>query len=228
MIRIFLALLLIPSFAFGQLTVTTEVSEALVGFNSAKVVGGNKPIVLFSGDFKRSNIGFVKIETDAATVQVEAEDSDRNQVEIKKLDNAWYVDTPGRYWVRVTAVDFDKRIFATRTVVLDIVGCCSEVPTEPENPVFSWIVWVQTNRPAELSSYFPQIAKNFRATAGESFDNQLQLSTHLRDLNRKTLGNDWQKMLEFSVKLSEKLGESEVSLDEMGNILIQIAEGFEK
>ncbi len=228
MIRIFLVLLLIPSFAFGQLAVTTEVSEALVGFNSAKVVGGNKPIVLFSGEFKRSNIGFVKIETEAATVQVEAEDSGRNQVEIKKFNNTWYIDTPGRYWVRVTAVDFDKRIFATRTVVLDIVGCCSEVPKNPEDPVFNWIVWVQTNRPNELSSYFPEIAKNFRATAAEKFDNPIQLSTHLRDLNRKTLGNDWQKMLDFSAKLSKQLNALEVTVDEIGAILIQIAEGFEK
>ena len=75
----------------------------------------------------------IVINTEAANVRVSAEDADRNPVQLSEVQpNKYLVSTPGKYWVRVTAIDFEKNIFAEETRIVELNG--PQPPPDPEGP----------------------------------------------------------------------------------------------
>ena len=63
-------------------------------------------------DSRKTKAKLIEIDSLAANIRVSAEDRDRNPARLTKLSNHRYLITkPGKYWIRVTAIDFENNIF---------------------------------------------------------------------------------------------------------------------
>ncbi len=77
-------------------------------------------------------VGLVVVTTEAANVQVEASDQSRTPTSVERLDKSTFlIDKPGRWWVDVTAIDFQKNIYGKKTVVLEVGSAPAPTPTPP-------------------------------------------------------------------------------------------------
>lgn len=78
-------------------------------------------------------VGIIRVETEAANVEVSISDSQRTPYEAKQLDSkTWVINTPGRWWIDVTAIDFTKNIYGRKQSVV-VVGGSGPGP-EPPGP----------------------------------------------------------------------------------------------
>ena len=65
----------------------------------------------------------MEIKTDAVNVQLRVTDISRLPVEFEIIgDNQFLLNTPGKQWVDLTVVDFDKNIFFLNTYVVEVEG----------------------------------------------------------------------------------------------------------
>ena len=77
----------------------------------------------------------VSVDTLASNVRLSIEDADRNPVEADPVgNNRWLISKPGRYWVRVTAIDFDANIFDEDSAVVELGEPQPEPKPQPETP----------------------------------------------------------------------------------------------
>ena len=127
----FVAVCLLPCALFAQgLEVTTKTVDTITGFERVDVYND---VVIVEGikDLKVISAAEIRVEAGAANVSVEASNKDREPTECKRLHEGVYLITqPGKHWVKVTAIDFDKRTYDTRTVVVTVSG----KPVDPVDP----------------------------------------------------------------------------------------------
>ena len=116
--------------ALAQLDVSVSTATALTGVKSPRIVGD---LVLIdpASIVSTANVGIIDVKTEAAIVEVNVEDSQRNQIATQKLDDAWLIAEQGKFWITVTAVDFDKKIYSHKQIVVTI-GEAPPPPTPPE------------------------------------------------------------------------------------------------
>lgn len=105
-----------------------SVENAIVGLTDAKVVGG----VIVASDVSKMSVerlAFVKVNTLAEIVTVEASDQNREPVEVIPVDKTTYfVRGKGKIWIEVQAFDFDKKIFAKEKKTIELS------PPDPPKP----------------------------------------------------------------------------------------------
>lgn len=120
------------SVAFAQLEVKTESIHELQIAAVTQVEGF--VLVDSAGPIATKPVTLLSVTSDASNVQVEASDAQRVPVEFRSLADGRYIfDKPGRAWVEITAIDFEKNIFARKTVVVD-VGSPPPAPPTPPGP----------------------------------------------------------------------------------------------
>ena len=94
----------------------------------------------------------VTINSAASNIRVAVEDQARNRVELQKLSDSQYLATePGKYYLRVTVVDFAANIFDEQSAVIEVGPAQPEAPTPPVEPSLKvLIVYETSNVPREV------------------------------------------------------------------------------
>ncbi len=112
-------LLLIPSAVDAQLTIETSQAKVISG-GINPIVQGDLVFVDQDSRPKFQTVSIVDIISDAANINVSAETKTREPVATYPLgtNNRWAVVSSGRVWVRVTAIDFDRKLFHDQTVIV--------------------------------------------------------------------------------------------------------------
>jgi hypothetical protein len=116
-----------------QLEVIAKPSTVIAGLKDPQIVGDLLIVSEASKPDYRSAM-LIYIETDAANVEVEIEDSTRSPVSADQVaDGVWMLSTPGKYWVEVTAIDFSKNIYSKKKLTVE-VGKAPQPPPGPDPP----------------------------------------------------------------------------------------------
>lgn len=96
---------------FAQVQHTVKPVVVVGGLDSVQTAGG----VVYaekSGELVLSQACLITVEVDASQVSVKAENKSRERVEARRVsDSEWLVVATGELWVRITAIDFDKKLF---------------------------------------------------------------------------------------------------------------------
>lgn len=115
----------VPTYA--QLELKTANVNQLSGVNSLLSVGD---VVLVQNvdeleGIKLQPAVMIKVTTEAANVEVDVTDADRRRVEFTKLEekegtSLYLVSTPGKFWVDVTVIDFERNIYRRDWKVIEV------------------------------------------------------------------------------------------------------------
>lgn len=133
-----LGLLLPWSAVQAQLEVRSDIVSQLTGVGGVTSVGDS---VIVTGDASGVQLrpcGMITVTTEAANVEIEAEDRDRRMLPVRMLDSSdgvsrYLIEHAGRVWVDVVAIDFQKNIYRRRSgIVLDIPDASPVVPDGPD------------------------------------------------------------------------------------------------
>lgn len=122
----FLLLALLPSVAWGQLAVKTTGMVRLGGVEGLRVVH-DIALLPEAASLTQTSVNLVEITTEAKNVTLEVTNLERVPVPFESFDRLTHLlTTPGKQWVDVTVIDFERNIYDRRTLVV-VVG-------EPDNP----------------------------------------------------------------------------------------------
>lgn len=114
------AWLLIASACFAQVDVKSGTYYQVDGLGKVTQVGDLTLVAALPTIVVRP-VGVVRVETEAANVEVSISDAARVPYDATKLDaKTWIINTPGRWWIDVTAIDFEKNIYGRKTAVVDV------------------------------------------------------------------------------------------------------------
>ena len=108
------------------LEIQTKVSYVVKGINNPRVFeyqDGTRILIVdeLQKDVVFQPAGFIRIETEAANVEIEIEDIHRNPVPYEELVPGTYkVEKSGKLWIAVTAIDFEKNIYRRQKTTLTI------------------------------------------------------------------------------------------------------------
>ena len=122
--------------AFGQLTVSAVEAKQLQNIKNVAVYGD---VILLEELAELSPslvpVAAIRVSTEAANVTVDASDQQRMPTEVLEIDRRTYlINTPGRHWVDVTAIDFDKNLYARKVIVVEIDDSDPEPPGPGPDP----------------------------------------------------------------------------------------------
>lgn len=124
--------------ATAQLEVRADVVQQLSGVDEVTSVGN---AVVISGDVSEIALkpaGLITVLTEAANVEVDAEDRDRRRVEVQQLDSSdgvsrYIIRDSGKFWIDVVAIDFEKNIYKREYgIVLDVPAPAPVGPVVPD------------------------------------------------------------------------------------------------
>lgn len=125
---------LLCSTAFAQLNVTSRSAIQLSGVEAAEQIGDALFVASDSSIGTRSVI-LVAVETEAANVTFEVSDKDRIPVEFDQLTaDTILIAKPGKSWVRIVAIDFDKNLYATKLLPVELGPDEPDTPPDPPDP----------------------------------------------------------------------------------------------
>lgn len=69
------------------------------------------------------SVGVVRIDTEASKVEMTVSGEDRQPIQpLKITENIWLIEKPGKWWVDVTAIDFEKGIYGRKLVLVEVGG----------------------------------------------------------------------------------------------------------
>ena len=142
--------------AFAQELITTsevtgiEVTEQIQTYR-LDINGDGKPDIEEVTD--ESEVGkreipatLITINSAASNIRVAVEDQSRNRVELQKLSDTQYLATePGKFYVRVTVVDFAANIFDEQAAVIEVGPSEPENPTPPAEPSLKVLIVYETS-----------------------------------------------------------------------------------
>lgn len=121
-VRVFLAWLFLVSAAFAQVEVKTAAYYELTGLGALTTIGDRTLSTNIPNPTAKA-VGIIRVDTKAANVEVSVSDQSRIPFAAEQLtDKIWIIDKPGRWWIDVTAIDFDKNIYGRKQAVLDVGG----------------------------------------------------------------------------------------------------------
>ena len=131
--RIICLWLLLTSTAFAQLTVNSRQAIQLSGIVEAEKIG-SAVFVASETTVAKLPVILITATTDAANITFEASDQSRLPVEFEQLTpNIIAVRSAGKTWVDVTAIDFEKNIYARKLLVVEL-GDAPDPPPDPPVP----------------------------------------------------------------------------------------------
>lgn len=131
------AVVLSASMCEAQLIVTTEVIQELSGVNGVMSTGDAVMLSGDTSDIKLQPAALLTVKTEAANVEVDAEDRDRRRVEVTQLDSLdgvtrYLIRSTGKVWVDVVAIDFQRNIYKRESgLVVDIPAAPPLGPNAP-------------------------------------------------------------------------------------------------
>lgn len=127
--RSLVLLLMLCCPAFGQVM---EVQSCQIVSGLKNVVAVGDYVIVDKGSVpKLESVAMIKVKSEAATITVKVSDSQRLNIPLVKLDQLTYVAvSQGKLWIRVTCIDFDKKIFVDEEQSI-LVG----PPVPPPDPV---------------------------------------------------------------------------------------------
>jgi len=123
---------LLCSTAFAQLCVKSQQAIQLSGIEEAKTIG-DAVFVASDSTVAKLPVILITATTEAANITFEVSDKDRIPVEFDQLTaDTILISTPGKSWVRIVAIDFDKNLYATKLLPVELGP--SPTPPEPPDP----------------------------------------------------------------------------------------------
>jgi len=122
------ASLLLATCCFGQLTVDLRSAVQLSGIEGAEKIG-DAVFVASDSEVVKTPVILITAETEAANVTFEVSDQDRIPVAFDQLTaSTILISKPGKSWVRIVAIDFDKNLYATKLLPVEL----GPSPTPPD------------------------------------------------------------------------------------------------
>lgn len=121
---------LIASTTWGQLSVDTRSAVQLSGIEEAEKIGST---IFVASDSTVAKLPVILITatTEAANITFEVSDKDRIPVNFTQLtEDTIMISAPGKSWVRIVAIDFEKNLYATKLIPVELEG----TPPEPDKP----------------------------------------------------------------------------------------------
>ncbi len=132
--KIVAAWLIIASACFAQVEVKSGTYYQLDGLGKVTQIG-DLTLVAAPPVITVKPVGVVRVETEAANIEVSISDSARVPFEAVKLDDkTWIINKPGRWWIDVTAIDFEKNIYGRKAAVIDVGESPGPGPNPPPVP----------------------------------------------------------------------------------------------
>lgn len=139
--RTILLFLALSASCLGQLDITLPIKvtkqQAVFGL-SEPVVAGEMVITKSAKDVKIKEIAVLDITSEAAIINVKASNKDRSSVQVAKLSrNTFAVENATDVWVRITAIDFDKKIYVDEERLVKASTPDPDVPgpqPKPDDP----------------------------------------------------------------------------------------------
>ena len=127
--------ILFASLAHAQLDVRYGSAYLLPADTTIGKTDGGQ-ILLQSADVLIGRNGAAVVaETKAANIDFEVEDQSRNPVEFDRLSlKSIFLTKPGKFWVEVTAIDFEQNIYGKKTVVVEVGQGPNPPPPGPDPP----------------------------------------------------------------------------------------------
>lgn len=121
---------LIASTAWSQLSVDARSAIQLSGIEEAEKIG-TTIFVASDSTVAKLPVILVTATTEAANITFEVSDKDRIPVNFTQLtEDTIMISAPGKSWVRVVAIDFDKNIYATNLIPVEL----GDIPPDPDKP----------------------------------------------------------------------------------------------
>jgi len=128
------ASLLLATCCFGQLTVDLRSAVQLSGIEGAEKIG-DAVFVAPDSEVVKTPVILITAETEAANVTFEVSDQDRIPIAFNQLTaSTILISNPGKSWVRIVAIDFDKNLYATKLLPVEL-GPSPTPPDPPEPPL---------------------------------------------------------------------------------------------
>jgi len=116
------------------LEVITSEAKLVQGANNFVTIGDSVYLRNGSSNISYTVVGLIRVKTEAANVEVLASDSQRTPVEVELIAPEYYrIQKSGRFWVDVTAIDFDKNIYGRQQKILE-VGAAPPTPDPEPDP----------------------------------------------------------------------------------------------
>jgi len=132
--RIVCLLLLLHSAAFAQLTVDSRSAIQLSGIEEAEKIG-DAVFVASDSTVAKLPVILITATTEAANITFEVSDKDRIPVEFSQLTaDTILISKPGKSWVRIVAIDFDKNLYATKLLPVELGPGPPNPPPGPPDP----------------------------------------------------------------------------------------------
>ena len=127
--------LLIAASCFGQLAVVSRPAIQLSGIEDAEKIG-DAVFVASDATLRTEPVIIITAESEASNIAFEVSDQDRTPVEFEQLSaKIIVVRAPGKSWVDVTAIDFEKNIYARKLVVVELGDSPDPIPVPPDPPL---------------------------------------------------------------------------------------------
>jgi len=121
--------LLMTSPLWGQLTVDTRSAIQVSGLDDAEKIG-EALFVASDTTVVKLPVMLVTATTEAANITFEVSDRGRNPVSFDQLSTDTIVlNQKGKLWVRVVAIDFEKNLYSTKLIQVEINS-----PDDPDIP----------------------------------------------------------------------------------------------
>lgn len=121
--------LLMTSPLWGQLTVNTRTAIQVSGLDDAEKIG-EAIFVASDTTVVKLPVMLITATTEAANITFEVSDKERNPVSFNQVNkNTIVLSQNGKLWVRIVAIDFDKNLYSTKLIQLEIAS-----PDEPNPP----------------------------------------------------------------------------------------------
>lgn len=115
---------------FGQLSVDTRTAIQLSGIEEAEQIG-SAIFVASDSTVARLPVILITATTEAANITFEVSDKDRIPVNFTQLtEDTILISAPGKSWVRIVVIDFEKNLYATKLIPVEL----GDAPPDPDEP----------------------------------------------------------------------------------------------
>lgn len=119
---------------WGQLAVESRSAIQLSGIDQAEQIGSTI-FVASDSTVARLPVILITATTEAANITFEVSDRDRIPIDFEQLtEDTIMVSTPGKSWVRIVAIDFEKNLYATKLLPIELGSNPDPDKPDPKPP----------------------------------------------------------------------------------------------
>ena len=118
-----------------EIVIATTITQSHVVTSVELLDDGGTPVSSATSKGKETDPVFSKrsllvVDTEAANITVYADDQLRDQVTLERIGESRWLIPPGKTWIEVRVVDFDKNIYDATRLFVDAVG--DDLPPPPD------------------------------------------------------------------------------------------------